>query len=192
MEASLSAERHLGYSPAVRLVDFLILLLETHAQALQRLAALFGEDILIEMIERSEEDESQPKPVPPPAGSFVRPKVRGIHTASSAYSELESAVRDMKLPSVLEFYLWAYPHYRAFIESPLDLNSRIQSVPGSEPDASTALVDEAIAQAQAWVRKLPITPEFSVQAERAVHAPWVRFRTTVLTRIGKRPVGSVI
>ncbi|MGZ3688923.1 MAG: hypothetical protein ACXVBW_11515, partial [Bdellovibrionota bacterium] len=107
---------------------------------------------------------------------------------TSAYAQLESAVHEFKLPAVLEFHLWAYPHYRAFIESPLDLNSRILG-PGN--DAGLALVDEAVAQAEAWVKKLPLPPEASAHASRAAHVPWLRFRTTVLKRIGKRPMGPV-
>ena len=53
------------------------------------------------------------------------------------------------------------------------------------------LVDEAVEQAEAWVKNLPIAPEFALQAQRAAHVPWLRFRTQVLKRIGKRPMGPV-
>jgi hypothetical protein len=107
---------------------------------------------------------------------------------SSPYAEIEGAVREFKLPSPLEFHLWAYPHYRAFIESELDLDSRI---PGAGHDVGLALVDEAVMKAEEWIRSLPIADEFRKQAESAAHVPWLRFRTQALKRIGKRPMGPV-
>ncbi|HLE01393.1 MAG TPA: hypothetical protein VJB59_14110, partial [Bdellovibrionota bacterium] len=88
----------------------------------------------------------------------------------------------------LEFHLWAYPHYRAFVESPIDLNSRI---PGPGTDTASVLVEEAVAQAKRCVKQLPIPPELWLQTERAAEIPWLRFRTTVLKRVGRRPMGTV-
>jgi hypothetical protein len=170
----------------VRLVEFLIHLLQTQALTLQRLAAFFGEDALLEMLEIAGESEeknpssfkmnqnwfAQPQPIPP----------------SSPYTELEGAVREMNLPAVLEFHLWAYPFYRVLIESSLNLNSRIK---GDENQVPEALIEESVSQAKAWIRKLPIRPELSAQAERAALIPWLRFRTLVLKKIGKRPIASV-
>lgn len=211
----------------MRLVEFLVHLLEAHAQTLQRLAALFGEERLLEMLETAGEkaDEARwsgsdaPPPPPPlenpnddrhPFDSTIlalkRPRVSPIENekigtwpvdwfevspsrvSGSTYAELEGAVQEMNLPEFLEFYLWAYPHYRAFIESPLDLDSRIR---GAGSDAGLALVEEAMAQAEQWIRSLPIPPAISQQAERAAQIPWLRFRANVLKRIGKRPLGPV-
>jgi hypothetical protein len=169
----------------VRLVDFLIFLLEAHAHTLHRLAALFGEEIFVHMLEESGDSI---------AGQMAPPKFRTewfepAHGVSgSPYAELEGAVSEMKLPAMLEFHLWAYPHYRSFIESGLELGCRI---PGPGGDAGILLVDEAVDQAEAWVKKLPIAAEFALQASRAAHMPWLRFRTQVLKRIGKRPMGPV-
>jgi hypothetical protein len=170
----------------VRLVDFLIYLLEAQAQTLHRLAALFGEEILLHMLEESG-DAIQEQTVPPRFDTqwFEAPRDMGF---SSPYAELEGAVHEFKLPAVLEFHLWAYPHYRAFIESGVELDARI---PGPGGDVGIALVDEAVEQAEAWVKRLPIAPEFALQAQTAAHVPWLRFRTQVLKRIGKRPMGPV-
>ncbi|MBC7693792.1 MAG: hypothetical protein H7222_18645 [Methylotenera sp.] len=172
----------------MRLVDFLILLLEAHAQTLQRLAALFGEERLLELLEDATElpdfgESVQFKPSEIQA-KWLEPSVSEINAL--AYAELEGAVLDFNLPAILEFHLWAYPHYRAFIESPLDLSSRIRG-PGG--DAGSVLVGEALAHAEAWIQALHIPPAISQQAERAAQIPWLRFRTSVLKRIGKRPLG---
>jgi len=171
----------------VRLIDFLICILRAHAGTLQRLAALHGEEQLLELLEASG-DELDSKPRPPNPIWFGRPAQRGMVTMASAYAELEHAVHEFGLAATLEFHLWAYPHYRAFIESPLDLNSPII---GNGPETAVTLVDEAVAQAKDWIKKLPIPPELAQQTESAAHVAWVRFRTDVLQRIGRRRLGSV-
>ena len=170
----------------MRLVDFLIYLLEAQAQTLHRLAALFGEEMLLHMLEESgDRIAEQVAPSRFRLDWFEPPLSTGY---SSPYAELEGAVHDFKLPAVLEFHLWAYPFYRAFIESGLELDARI---PGPGGDAGLLLVDEVVEQAEAWVKLLPIAQEFSLQAQRAAHMPWLRFRTQALKRIGKRPMGPV-
>jgi hypothetical protein len=170
----------------VRLVEFLIALLEAQAQTLQRLAALFGEEVLLEMLESAGDLPPDIITLRHDPRLFEAPRAQA---SGLAYQELDGAVRDLRLPAVLEFHLWAYPHYRAFIESPLDLNSRIH---GTDENAWISLVEEAMVQATAWLKRLPIPPQFWIQAERAAHLPWLRFRTDVLKRIGKRPMVPVI
>ena len=178
----------------MKLVDFLICILEAHAQTLQRLAAFFGEDVLLEMLELAGDKEDN-KPHPEKSSQrnmvdpiWLEPSGKFHDVNAQAYAALEGAVHEFNLPAMFEFHLWAYPHYRAFIESPLELNSRIRG-PGS--DAGLELVGEAIAQAEAWIKTLPMPPAISAQAERAAQVPWLRFRTNVLKRIGKRPLGPV-
>jgi hypothetical protein len=170
----------------VRLVDFLISLLEAHAETLKRLAAFFGEERLLEMLESADDDFSQD---PQSALPRIAARVIKFETPSgysgSPYQELEGSVREFGLPAVLEFHLWAYPYYRAFIESNVDLNSRLSE------DSSTHLINEAMSQAKQWIKKLPIPPAVSLQSEAAAELPWVRFRTQVLKRMGKRPMGAV-
>src|SRR5207237_1497991 len=122
----------------------------------------------------------------------------------SPYEELQGAVQELGLTPELEFHLWAYPHYRAFVESSIDLGARIasQGAPGSgygrihpmhasAGSAGTVLVEEAAAQAEDWLRRLPVRPEQRQQLEALAHAPWLRFRAAVLKRIGRRPMGPV-
>jgi hypothetical protein len=176
----------------MRLVDFLVLLLEAHAETLKRLAALFGEDRFLEMLENTGADlddepaipEIDSKDIPfSPTGSS------GSSNMRSPYVALEGAVRDFDLPAVLEFHLWAYPFYRSIIESDLDLSSAL--TPDSVKNA-TSLVDRAIQEAKTWVHKLPIPPVMSAQAEAAAQVPWIRFRTTAFRKMGLRPMGAVL
>ncbi len=177
----------------------MIHLLEAQAQTLHRLAALFGDDILLHMLEEAGEradaeatkktalsNRGEERPTKSPLFEpswFEAPSAKGY---SSPYTELESAVHEFKLPSVLEFHLWAYPTYREFVESGLELDARI-----ADGDFGQKLVDEATRRAEEWVNTLSIAQEFVLQAKAAAHVPWLRFRTQTLKRIGKRPLGPV-
>jgi hypothetical protein len=164
--------------------EFIINILRAHAQTLHRLAAFFGEAELLEILEtlgESTEDSEL---------SF-KIKEEWLTTPAGpetpfAYLELEGAVHDMHLSSVLEFHLWAYPFYRAIIESSVNLKSKIPDQPGSR--VLETLVEEAIVQAQTWIEKLPIPHVLANQTRSIAQVPWVRFRTTVLGRTGRRPV----
>ena len=178
MEASLLRFDLLSYPLAVRLVDFLILLLEAHSQTLQRLAALFSEGLVLEMLENAPEKEEE---------FTIHAECFESSSVSAAYTELEGAVREFTLPAILEFHLWAYPHYRAYIESSLELSDRMKS----SPDHITRLADESITYAEAWLYNLPIAEEFRPRAQSAAQVPWIKFRTQVLKKAGHRPLGAV-
>src|SRR4051812_15086962 len=129
----------------MKLVDFLIHLLATQAKTLHRLAAFFGEEELLQMLETAgdiEDEDTPPTRIDPKW--FDQPKTRDT---PSAYAQLEGSVRDFGLPAVLEFHLWAYPFYRSIIESPLDLKSTIQP----DYNAAESLINEAVAQARIWI-----------------------------------------
>jgi hypothetical protein len=171
-------------------VDFLIALLDAHAETLKRLAALFEEENLVQLLEMAGENEENSESSS--SSQWTDPRLfeaaTQVSSMDSTYAELEGAIREMNLPATLEFHLWAYPHYRAFIESPLNLNSKI---PGPGGDTGVALVEEAVAQAEVWFQKLPMGDAVREQASRAARVPWIRFRTQVLKKIGKRPMGPV-
>ncbi len=175
----------------MRLVDFLILILQTHAQVLSDLSEVFGEDILMEMLEDTGEKFDE---VLTPSRFAQKTHADSViwldsphpHSNADAYGELEDAVQDLKMPKVLEFYLWAYPHYRAFIESALDLNSRVKSV-GDGPTAE-ALIDEAVQNGHDWIRTFDIkTPHIRELAYKISAAPWLKFRAEALKKLGKKP-----
>jgi hypothetical protein len=180
----------------MRLVDFLVLLLSAHAETLKRLGAFFGEEALIALLEDAGEsfDDRKLAGLEPP--KFAQTAVASItwidsptpHTNANAYAELEGTVHELALPEILEFHLWAYPHYRAFIESAIDLNARLD--PGSK-ESGTELIDEAFAAAEAWVKSLSIPPSVAGPAFKAAQIPWIRFRTEALKKMGRRPLGAV-
>ena len=174
------------------LSEFLAEILQAHGQVLLRLAALLGEEELLELLEQAEEMDNPTKSL---WESDTRARLvsspRG--SAPDGLSLIQSAVLEMNLPSVLEFYVWAYPHYRAFIESGIDLSFRIPRVTptGGPSESGVSLVEEAVSQGKEWFRKLPIHPTMASAAERAAEIPWLRFRAEVLKRVGKRPLGPV-
>jgi hypothetical protein len=175
----------------VRLVDFLILLLSAHAETLKRLAAFFGEENLVNLLEvAGEETEGA---LPPTKVARERAPIIWIdeptpRSNACAYAELEGNVREFDLPEVLEFHLWAYPPYRTYIESAVNLGA---SLPPGGGETGVALVEEACHQAEEWVRTLGIPPAVAPAAYKAAQVPWLRFRTEALKKMGRRPLGAV-
>lgn len=181
----------------MRLVEFLILLLEAHAQSLQQLAAFLGEEELLQILEDYGDrfNEITQGQIQSRALEFVEKlslEEPLPDASSSTYQELEGSVHEFQLPAVLEFHLWTYPFYRALIESSHDLNARIPRSSAFQSNSiGSHLVDEAMAQASAWIRHIPFPPQICQHAEKAASDPWLRFRTNALKRIGKRPLGPV-
>lgn len=171
----------------LRLVDYLIALLQAQAQTLQRLAALFGEEVLLEMLEIAGDDETPKLDRKEESLEFstLFDPVPG-EPDGSTYRELESSVHELKLSPVLEFHLWAYPTYREFIEASHDLRGRVRVNSG----ATAVLVEYAIRRAEDWLQTLPIPPEHSQQARRAMQVPWLRFRTELFKRVGQKPFAT--
>ena len=170
----------------MRLVEFLIDILETQSQTLMRLAALLGEGELLELLESAGEAHKK-KPSRPPLTLDLEWFEKKPGSPSNAYAELESAVKGFNLPAILEFHLWAYPFYRTIIESSLELSLEIRR----DGVKSDTLIHEAVQDAEVWIRTLPIRPELSRQAEQAALIPWLQFRSKILRKMGKRPFAAL-
>ncbi|MBL7716162.1 MAG: hypothetical protein JNL01_11925 [Bdellovibrionales bacterium] len=177
----------------MRLVDFLIHVMVAHAQTLQRLAALFGEEALIELLEKA--GDRQPESDPNLVLKWKDFFEEKVDPGPSAYAEIENAVRDINLPAVFEFHLWSYPYYRAFIEGPIDLQARIirSSQLGGNPlhDRSMKLIEDATDAASQWIRSLELPSDLSKQAESVAQIPWLKFRADSLRRMGLRTLGAI-
>ncbi len=175
----------------MRVSDFLIEILSAHAQTLTRLAALLGEESLMEVLEKSGEQPTVPaadlsplldlleKSLEPPP-----PKIT-LHRSGSTYLKIKSSVDGMNLPEILEFYVWSYLPYRLIIESPVDLDRKFAT--SSEPQTAFAptLLSQVMICANHWVRNLPLPPDLSKQAEQAARIPWLKFRMDLLRALGK-------
>lgn len=174
----------------MRLVDLLILLLGAHADTLRRLSAFFGEETFVEMLEESGETIENSLPPTVYAGTVGAPVIwiESQASNSNVYAELEGTVSEFQISAVLHFHVWAYPHYRKFIESAIDLNARL---PAGGGEAGLALIEEACLQAEAWVSALPISAAVKPAALKAAQIPWLRFRSEALKKMGRRPLGAV-
>jgi hypothetical protein len=174
----------------VQLVDFLMQLLQTHGKALQRLAAFFGEEVLLHLLEDAGERlENEPVAFRVDSSWFEAPaRVPSKSLGRSPYSELEGAVQELNLPSVLEFYLWTYPFYRKLIEGPHHLRSQLR---GPSHPGAALLTEGALEYAKLWIKQVVVSPEFAAQAERSALTPWLRFRAEFLKKMGTRPIVSL-
>ena len=161
------------------------MLLQAHAHTLQRLAALLGEDVVIEILELAGERNAEVSGAGLATKAPIKPGK--LRTAEASYGEIEHAVNQIKLSPMLEFYLWSYQPYRELIESSIELNAVIDTDGG----AINEFVEHSVASAHAWVRSLHLPPDIAKQTEAAASVPWTRFRMHVLTSAGRRPFASV-
>lgn len=168
----------------MRLVDFLILMLKAHAETLKGLSDLLGEDVVFAILERTSEEDDTIPPLPQKHTLRVRTEATAVRSGS-AYMELQDAVHHFHLPGTLEFHIWAYPHYRTFIESPFDLDSVLEPVGQS---GEFPLAEEAITQAKKWISKIPGPAAFQTRIQQVSDQAWLRFRTQVFQKAGKKPL----
>ncbi|MGK5087542.1 hypothetical protein WDW86_08285 [Bdellovibrionota bacterium FG-2] len=174
----------------MRVVDFLSFILRSHGQILLELAAFLQEDVLFEVLEQAGELDR------PPTAAEVSQylSLQSLHhevspSYESPFVLLEQTVRELHLSPVLEFHLWAYPHYRAFVESSVDLGTHLIA-DAKNPALVTTLVHETLEHAQEWVKTLPLPPESGRLAEAISRKIWLRFRTEVLKKVGLRPIAA--
>ncbi len=172
------------------LEQYIITLLETQAKTLTRLAALLGSPAFLVILEES--GDLQPvfsleeAKVDLKWFSF-KPKV-----VSQGFSAIPGAIQVLHLPPTLEFHLWCYPFYRALIESPLPLKATLSTTPHHQQ----RLVDLTVQAAQTWANNLlaPLHPNATMpltareQVMQVAFAPWLRFRTQMLKKMGHPPI----
>ncbi len=169
----------------LRIVDLLTALLTAHAETLVRLSALLGEEELLGLLDEFED------PVPEDGlkvslewneGS-VEVLPRGETLPHSPYALLEGTVRELGLPAFLEFYLWAFPPYRFFVEGSTPLDARFTEAGAASLDRLTrALMEDGLQ----WVRNLRVPSSVSRELEQSQKSPWLKFRSSVMDRAGAR------
>lgn len=161
---------------------FLQELLKAQGEALTRLAAFFGEEKILELLENR--DEERDREIYPGAATH---ELAGEPNPQdpSFYGALQGVVFDIKLAEPLEFHLWAYPGYRRLIEGSYPLSTPLS------PTTVTALADAALKYGSVWLDTLHIPPSVFPQARGGVEPVWVRFRAQMLKGAGQSPFRSV-
>jgi len=171
-------------------VDFIGEFLSAHAHALQRLAALMSEGVLIKLLE---EEHTMP-----PSNAVLEHcltiwenPAQDIVTGDgeSPYLSLNEWIATYKLPAFLEFHVWSYPPYRTIIEGALTLDAH--SKKDISPRAYEKLFDLSRAEAQAWVKAQKLDEPLLSAAIQTVDFAWLRFRTQMLKRLGINPLRQV-
>ena len=167
----------------MRLVDFVIMMLEAHAWTLQRLAGVLGEERLIELLEIA--GDSPGVDWRPPLPSLVLSGFKPAFEHPSPLAEIELAVSHMNLTPVIEFFLWSYPPYRTIIESPLELGAMI------ECKGFATATNEVLASAQKWLELVGLPPDAAPEAQEQALTPWIRFRTSAYKKMKINPFSKV-
>lgn len=153
----------------MKLVEYLSLVLQKHGAVLLELKNRYSESILVEILERQQKVDYQPF-VPELASSEV------AAYESFPYEILEQTVKNIKLPAGLEFYIWAYPYYREFIESPLKLD---QTLFTQDTILVQKLSKDAILFSEAWALSIPAKEPFKSEITRVVTHHWKGFEKDV-------------
>ncbi|MCC7440407.1 MAG: hypothetical protein IT285_02170 [Bdellovibrionales bacterium] len=179
----------LSYPWPMRLVDFLVLVLQAHGRLLVDLKEIFGADLLLRILANYKPTELALQ------GSKLWElfplKPRSSHSPFP-FETLEKPVKEMRLNEDLEFFVWAYPYYRTFVESNVDLN---ETLPFQDQQVVLALAEEATSMARAWAEAVPLPPEAESElrsrAQEASRQHWVRFRSELFKRNGQSPFQRV-
>ncbi len=167
----------------MRLFEFLTLLLQATGQILQDLATLFGENVLVQLLEDNPKHPGEAKMrfQLDPQWFDPAPETTLNKNDGSAYLVIEEAVKKIGLSSILEFHLWSYPFYRILIESSIDLRSEIKN---GNPIIGKLLIQEALEQSEKWIYPICQAAEFTQQVEPILMAAGLRFRSEVLKKMG--------
>jgi len=170
-------------------VDFLVLLLQTHGRLLCDLREQFGADLLVRVLANY---KTQELPLQSSKLWELFPlKPRSPHSPFP-FEALERPVRDLGLADDLEFFVWAYPYYRTFVESNVDLN---ETLPFQDQQVVAALVDEATRMSVSWIESMPIPTGAPADSREKVVAvsrqQWLRFRTDLFRKNGQSPFQRV-
>jgi hypothetical protein len=167
--------------------DLLALLLQTQAETLMRLGALFGEDTLLDMLENSDEPrEDSPERAKPLLSQWTEPSaIRGVPDSGAAYARISNAVSGRGIPEFFEFHVFAWPYYRVWVEGEIDFNRVIRV------DAAPVIAEAALAASRAFVDRLPMPDEYRPRARAAAEVPWVKFAGDVKARAGARRLSAV-
>lgn len=165
----------------MQLTEYLGAVLHTQGQVLLELHGLFGSRVLIEVLERAGDR---------PLETTSDCKTLFAHAKGNnyPYEFLEALVLSVGLPKEFEIYLWAYPHYREYIESAVPIDGKIAKP--SESNLSQ-LIDEATQEGYKWLAHLNLPPHIDAYVQKAAKGPWLRFRTALLTVSGRRPLTAI-
>ena len=171
----------------MRTIDILIALIEAQAQVLQDLEELFGEEVLMVVLERSAERELELTPI----------SMKGVHVEKaqgknvqekSPHSELQEAISGIEISKGLEFYLWGYPGYRYWVEGSLGLSDRLYF----EKEEDLKNLGYQIAQhAYEWGENLGLMPTYQKKINQIIDQHWEHFPVRLMRKGGMRPLQLV-
>ena len=162
-------------------------LLKAQGEALVRMAAFFGEEELLELLENRDENRDRETFAKALLDELTASATSFRETAQNAsfYASLQSTVSEIRLSEPLEFHLWAFPAYREIIEAGIPLALPLQRAPLQD------LADQALKYGSIWLDTLHIPPGVFPQARAGVEPVWVRFRAQLLRSVGQLPFRQV-
>ena len=151
----------------MQLHQFLAALIHTYGSVLKNLEAFFGEEIFTEIMERAPELALTEREKINPRLYFHEESRPHEANDEDPYETIRSAVLSLKLTPSAEFYVWAYPPYRYFVECPLPLDAHARS-----PHRTPELQRWAKTFHERWVKNLGIPGKILSPESPLYWEPW--------------------
>jgi len=162
----------------MKLGEFLRELLLIHGEVLKNLSAVFGKTVLVEILEAAGEREDL---ICVPYLDFFESDNSDEEVGGAYYESIQVGVESLKLPPELAFHCWAFPIYRAYVESELPLNANLKR----DSDSEIKLFELTNSQIEGWLRSLALPEKIHKSAAKAVFPTWLRLRTKILESSGQ-------
>ncbi len=169
--------------------EFLVAMLKAQGDTLARLGEFWGETRALDLLE--ERDESHDSDVYSARlhAELSLAAKRALRADPATYAALQAVVMESGLSEPLAFHLWAYPAYRALMESNLPLSLPIAGP--DEPDGTQPLgvhlIEETVEWAKVWLDSLRLPIAMQPQVRITFDAVWLRFRNQILRGLGRNP-----
>lgn len=165
----------------MKLIDFLILMLEAQAEVIRTLLRKMNEKETVELLEKYHSDLQEPQP---PAFIEALNEANPLSEEEELpFPDLDQAIRKFNFSFALEDQLISFPLYRAYLENCANLNGNIQLTTTQNGES---LIEEALFHGHSYYLHLPIPRSYEREFKRDCEMAWLRFRTQTLKRMGKK------
>lgn len=169
------------------------LILRAQGLFLHQMAEYLGPEVASQILEEAGEstDPDQPHihvPGLPTLRSILSTQAPpdfepGDHGA--VYLNIESTVRELNLPAMMEFYLWSYPAYRVLAEGSWPLPTPLHTW---SRDLLQSVVEEIIQDHAEWLKSLHLPHKPLGTLSQAADPHWRAFRAQAFKDLGFSPL----
>ncbi len=156
----------------MKLWEMLLPLLKTQAEVLLALTEACEPSTLLAHLRKAHDGTNAPEGLM----DLITSAPQNSGGRLNLLEELDALPKKLPINRELEPFLWDYQPYRLIVESQVDLESPL----GSD------WIDEITSLGKAWIQSLGEAVDLPADTLRSIEAPWIRFRSDCLRKIGLR------